>query len=150
MVKKRWFWTNFVKNCHFWRWKLIYFAEKRKNHEKWLVKVEKFGVDWYIPYEITANSVWGRSLGLTIPGLYCPSTKKKWEKHFFPLPLLTRNHYRFLFDKSWRKGMSLTSAVLTLRSSTARHSTGSRFRLELKIKIFHAVNFWPVIDSFKI
>ena len=101
------------------------------------------------------KSSWLKSLGLTSPGLQCPSTKKKasWkkEKALFPWLLPTRNHYRFLFDKSWRKGMSLTSAVLTLRSSTARHSTGSRFRLGLEFRelVFHVANFNIIIFSFR-
>ena len=47
---------------------LIFFAEKSKNHKKLfyhrkvgmlIVKVKKFGVDWYIPYEMAADSAKG-------------------------------------------------------------------------------------------
>ena len=54
----------------------IFFAEKSKNHKKifyhrkvgmLIVKVKKFGVDWYIPYEMAADSAKGGLIGLTMP-----------------------------------------------------------------------------------
>ena len=69
---KKCFWTVFVKNHHFSRQTkfltLIFFQGKSKNHKKWLyqrkvgmliVKVKKFGVVWYIPFEMTAKSARG-------------------------------------------------------------------------------------------
>ena len=47
---------------------LVFFQGKSKNHKKLLyqrkvgmliVKVKKFGVDWYIPYEMAADSAKG-------------------------------------------------------------------------------------------
>ena len=72
VAKKKRFWTTFVKNHHFWRrtkfLTLVFFQGKSKNHKKILyqrklgmliVKVKKFGVVWYIPFEMTAKSARG-------------------------------------------------------------------------------------------
>ena len=67
--QKKIFWTAFVKNHHFCRrtkfLTLVFFQGKSKNHKKllyqrkegmFIVKFKKFGVDWYIPYEMAADS----------------------------------------------------------------------------------------------
>ena len=63
---------------------LIFIAEKSKNHRKllyqrkegmFIVKFKKFGVDWYIPYEMAADSARGGG-GFVRPPLTPPSLKR--------------------------------------------------------------------------